>query len=336
MNRQTIHRRTADPVQTRLPRLLGLFARRGTCSTVRLSGQRSLPSGKDRQLRPHLGIGSIFRSVLFSASTCATTGCRHARPRPAPPPRSRPPAATAPAPRARSRDEGKARASRNALKHGLCAMHHLVLEDEVPDHSRPDRHRHRGDRCGERDRDPARPPARHRVLEGRAGRADRGRPVRRRTQDAAAADRLPVGGGRPADHLRPQALQRGPRPAGASIGREISRCLKELRAAQEGGAGAARTKPGRWPKRNYTNELWPARTNPSRLEKEPEPAAPANDDASAPVGCRGSGSPTAVAKRTRRDRVRRRTRRGTESAYRAAAAASATLPCVEADPGSGE
>ena len=28
--------------------------------------------------------------------------------------------------------EGKARASRNALKHGLCAMEHLVLEDEVP------------------------------------------------------------------------------------------------------------------------------------------------------------------------------------------------------------
>src|SRR4051794_5726615 len=29
--------------------------------------------------------------------------------------------------------EGKKRASRNALKHGLTALHHLVLEDEVPD-----------------------------------------------------------------------------------------------------------------------------------------------------------------------------------------------------------
>src|SRR6476619_1159719 len=29
--------------------------------------------------------------------------------------------------------DGKERASRNALKHGLTAMHHLVLEDEVPD-----------------------------------------------------------------------------------------------------------------------------------------------------------------------------------------------------------
>src|SRR3954470_15951513 len=29
--------------------------------------------------------------------------------------------------------DGKARASRNALKHGLTALHHLVLEGEVPD-----------------------------------------------------------------------------------------------------------------------------------------------------------------------------------------------------------
>src|SRR5215204_6064370 len=29
-------------------------------------------------------------------------------------------------------DEGKAKASRNALQHGLTAMHHLVLEDEAP------------------------------------------------------------------------------------------------------------------------------------------------------------------------------------------------------------
>ena len=29
--------------------------------------------------------------------------------------------------------DGKVRASRNALKHGLTAMQHLVLEDEVPD-----------------------------------------------------------------------------------------------------------------------------------------------------------------------------------------------------------
>src|SRR5215211_1910768 len=32
-----------------------------------------------------------------------------------------------------SKPEGKARASRNALTHGLCAVRHLVLEDEMPD-----------------------------------------------------------------------------------------------------------------------------------------------------------------------------------------------------------
>src|SRR3954469_11607363 len=30
-------------------------------------------------------------------------------------------------------EEGKVRAWRNALQHGLTALHHLVLEDEVPD-----------------------------------------------------------------------------------------------------------------------------------------------------------------------------------------------------------
>ena len=30
-------------------------------------------------------------------------------------------------------EEGKARASRNTLKHGLTAAHHLVLKDEAPD-----------------------------------------------------------------------------------------------------------------------------------------------------------------------------------------------------------
>src|SRR4051795_11116675 len=84
--------------------------------------------------------------------------------------------------------EGKERASRNALKHGLTATYHLVLEDEgpaplealpppVPSGPRrrgarppgsPDPHRPRGARCQQRDRGPPRP----RLVEGRAGRAD--------------------------------------------------------------------------------------------------------------------------------------------------------------------
>ena len=59
---------------------------------------------------------------------------RHARHRPAP----RSPAQIEASRRngGRSRgpvtQEGKERASRNALEHGLTASHHLVLEDEVP------------------------------------------------------------------------------------------------------------------------------------------------------------------------------------------------------------
>ena len=163
--------------------------------------------------RDYIYIGTNAASCYHPATPTGRPPC----PPPAPPPRSRPPAATAPAREAPSPPEGKARASRNALKHGLTALHHLVLEDEVPDALEALIARHRRGRRRQRDRGPARPPPRHRLLEGRARRADRGRPVRRRPQAPPAAGRLPVGGGRPAHHLRPQALQRRPRlpgPAG--------------------------------------------------------------------------------------------------------------------------
>src|SRR5215213_5819039 len=69
----------------------------------------------------------------------ATLGvCTHRRTTTMPAPRPRSPAQVEASRRngARSRGpvtpEGKAQSSRNTLKHGLTAMHHLVVEDEAP------------------------------------------------------------------------------------------------------------------------------------------------------------------------------------------------------------
>ena len=153
-------------------------------------------------------------------------------------------------------EEGKARASRNALKHGLTAMHHLVLEDEAPSELEEMTARLMAEvGTHERDRGPDRAPPRHRVLEGRARRADRGRPVRRRPQAPPAAGRLPVGAGRPA---RPPSTSSASTPCAAT---RPSRAARSA-AASRSCASCART---RW--RN-------ARTNPRTVRKT-NPGAPA-------------------------------------------------------------
>ena len=104
-----------------------------------------------------------------------------------------------------------------------------------------------------------------RVLEGRAGRADRGRAVRRRPQAQPALGRLPW---EQADPLTTFDLKRFNAVRGyqAQQGREISRCLKELRQLRR---ERARGMHGR--------------TRGAASQNEPEePAAPANDDAPAP------------------------------------------------------
>ena len=108
-------------------------------------------------------------------------------------------------------------------------MHHLVLEDEAPAELEEMTARLMAEvGAHERDRGPARAPPRHRLLEGRARRADRGRPVRRRAQDPP-----PQAGYQweEADPLTTFDLKRFNAVRGyqAQQGREISRCLKELR-----------------------------------------------------------------------------------------------------------
>ena len=123
---------------------------------------------------------------------------------------------------------GKARASRNALRHGLTAMHHLVLEDEV---SRPSWRRW-----------PARMVAETGAVSELEARIARRlaiafwkgeRAERMEVALLAAAPTTRMNGYRPedADPLTTFDLRRfnAVRGQQGQIGREISRCLKELR-----------------------------------------------------------------------------------------------------------
>ena len=225
------------------------------------------PSG--RLPEDHYRYVAVIRIVIGSYSDPCYPAAGPAPPdAPMPEPRPRSPAQIEASRRngARSKGpvtaEGKARASRNALE------------------ARPHRHappgaRGRGarraggadrppDRRGRRrvrDRGPAGAAAGHRVLEGRAGRADRGRPVRRRPQAPPAAARL-RSGSRPT--RSPPSTSSASTPSAASrpsIGREISRCLKELRQLRKDALAEGTDEPTACGKTN------------------PEPAPPANDDA---------------------------------------------------------
>ena len=203
-------------------------------------------------------------------------------PPPAPPPRSRPPAATAPA-RA-DPSPRKARPAPRATPSSTASPPCTTWSSRT---RRPSELEELTARlmaevgAHERDRGPARAAPRHRLLEGRARRADRGRPVRRRPQAPPAAGRLPVGAGRPADHLRPQALQRRARLPGPAGPRDQPLPQGAAPAAQ----GRARGMHGR--------------TRGRRAENEPgSPQPPANDDAPAHGRNGRAGGPGTLAKRT--------------------------------------
>jgi hypothetical protein len=158
-------------------------------------------------------------------------------------------------------EEGKARASRNAIRHGLTATHHLVLEDEVP-----------GDldqliatvtaETGATSEIEARLARRLAIAFWKGERAER---IETALFDAAPTRRPPQRGfeWEEADPLTTFDVRRfnAIRSCQAQQGREIARCLAELRRLR--------------------NDPLPAGTDEPEAfaENEPEPApAPANDD----------------------------------------------------------
>jgi hypothetical protein len=184
-----------------------------------------------------------------------------------PEPRPRTPAQVEAARRnsARSRGpttpEGKARASRNALKHGLTAAHHLVLEDEVPDDLEQLIPRIAAE-TGAAGEVEARLARRLAIALWKGARAER---IEVALFDAAPKLRPPQAGfeWEQADPLTTFDLKRFNAIRGyqAQHGRKISRCLKELRQLRKEGLAACTDEP---------EEV---------LENEPKsPPAPANDD----------------------------------------------------------
>ena len=127
-------------------------------------------------------------------------------------------------------EEGKARASRNALKHGLTAMHHLVLEDEAPSELEEMTARLMAE-VEPMSEIEARLARRLAIAFWKGERAEK---IEVALFDAAPKKRPPQHGfeWETADPLTTFDLKRFNAVRGyqAQQGREISRCLKELRA----------------------------------------------------------------------------------------------------------
>ena len=125
--------------------------------------------------------------------------------------------------------EGKARASRNALKHGLTAIEHLVLEDEVPD-DLEELIETVAEETGAETEIEHRLARRLAIAFWKSERADT---IETALFDAAPRIRPPHGGFQweEADPLTTFDVKRFNAVRGyhAQQGREISRCLKELR-----------------------------------------------------------------------------------------------------------
>ena len=156
-------------------------------------------------------------------------------------------------------EEGKARASRNALKHGLTAMHHLVLEDEAPSELEELTARLMAELAPMTEIE-ARIARRLVIAFWKGERAER---IEVALFDAAPKTRMIGYRSEEADPLTTFDLRRFNAVRGyqAQQGREISRCLKELRALRKDALAEGTGEPE------------------EALRNEPgSPPAPANDD----------------------------------------------------------
>jgi hypothetical protein len=161
--------------------------------------------------------------------------------------------------------EGTARASRNALQHGLTALHYLVLEDEVPD-ALDALIATVAEEAGATSEIEARLARRLALALWKGERAER---IETALFDAAQKLRPPQTGFQweEADPLTTFDLKRFNAVRGyqAQQGREISRCLKELRLLRKDALADCRNEP-----------------EGASENKPKSPPAPANDDARTP------------------------------------------------------
>jgi hypothetical protein len=153
--------------------------------------------------------------------------------------------------------EGKACSSRNALKHGLCAMQHLVLEGEVPDDLAA-LIAHLTDEVGAASEIEARLARRLAIAFWKGERAER---IEVALFDAAPRIRPPTHGPQweQADPLTTFDVRRfnAIRGQQAQIGREIRHCLAELRRLRtDAPARTDEPEERASEQRNYTNDLW--------------------------------------------------------------------------------
>jgi hypothetical protein len=177
---------------------------------------------------------------------------------------------------ARSKDpttpEGKAKASRNALKHGLTATHHLVLEDEVPD-DLDDLIATITEETGAAGEIEARLARRLAIAFWKGERAER---IETALFDAAPKLRPPQHGfeWEEVDPLTTFDLRRFNTIRGqqAPIGRKIGRCLKELRQLRKDALPVGTDEPEPVPENEPKDAPPPANDDKGQVAETEAPA----------------------------------------------------------------